>query len=132
MLAIKEKFYREILFEDRKKHHSIYKTWFNEDEKSRKYIASRGKCYKYVAYNHTLSEEISLNRDIWDMRHKDCAEEYKDLDILLQMITYLFQTSFVHESTGARVTREQFMMVLAGVEALHIRASYYTIVTKVS
>ena len=80
MLAIKEKFYREILFEDRKKHYSIYETWFNEDEKSRKYIASRGKCYKYVAYNHTLSEEIPLNRDIWDMRHKDCAEEYKDLD----------------------------------------------------
>ena len=44
----------------------------------------------------------------------------------------VFQTSFVHESTGARVSREQFMMVLAGVEALHIRASYYTVVTKVS
>ena len=79
-LAMREKFYKEILFEDRGKHRAIYETWYNEDKNGGRYITPKGKCDKYVAYNHTLSEEIPVNREIWDMRPKECSSEYKDLN----------------------------------------------------
>ena len=72
-LMTREKFYREILLDDRNKHNAIYETWFYEDKNGRRYVTSKGKCKKNVGYNYTKSEQIALNRDIWDTRHKDCT-----------------------------------------------------------
>jgi len=44
----------------------------------------------------------------------------------------LLESEFVHEGRGSSVSREQFMMVLAGVRVLHIRASYHSVVSRVS
>lgn len=41
-----------------------------------------------------------------------------------------FQYNF-ETLTGASVDRETFMLVLVDLQALHIRASYYTVVTEV-
>ncbi|KAK7100839.1 laminin subunit alpha-like isoform X2 [Littorina saxatilis] len=38
----------------------------------------------------------------------------------------LYEYNFQHKDTGAEVSREQFMMILINLEAMHIRASYYT------
>ena len=79
-LMTREKFYREILLDDRNKHNAIYETWFYEDKNGRRYVTSKGKCKKNVGYNYTKSEQIALNRDIWDTRHKDCASFYSNID----------------------------------------------------
>jgi len=44
----------------------------------------------------------------------------------------LLESQFVHEGRGSRVSREQFMMVLSHVRVLHIRASYYSAVSRIS
>ena len=43
----------------------------------------------------------------------------------------LLESAFVHEGRGSRVSREQFMMVLSHIRVLHIRASYYSTVSRV-
>jgi len=43
----------------------------------------------------------------------------------------LLESEFVHEGRGSRVSREQFMMVLSDIRVLHIRASYYSTVSRV-
>ena len=43
----------------------------------------------------------------------------------------LLESEFVHEGRGSRVSREQFMMVLSHIRVLHIRASYYSAVSRV-
>ena len=50
------------------------------------------------------------------------------LEVELDML----EIQFRHESSGALVTREQFMTVLASIRAMQIRASYYTLVDTVS
>jgi len=44
----------------------------------------------------------------------------------------LLESVFVHEGRGSKVSRQQFMMVLSDIRVLHIRASYYTFVSRVS
>lgn len=44
---------------------------------------------------------------------------------------FFFQTKFVHEAAGSPVSREQFMMVLSRINVFHIRASYYSAVSKI-
>ena len=43
----------------------------------------------------------------------------------------MVEMQFMHEATGARVTREQFMTMLSGILSLQIRASYYTVIDQV-
>ncbi|XP_071119471.1 laminin subunit alpha-like [Haliotis cracherodii] len=40
----------------------------------------------------------------------------------------LFEYNFVHANTRDTVTREQFMMLLINLQALHVRASYFTLI----
>jgi len=44
----------------------------------------------------------------------------------------LLESAFVHEGRGSAVSREQLMMVLSRVDVFHIRASYYTSVSRIT
>jgi len=44
----------------------------------------------------------------------------------------VLETQFRHEGKASAVSREQFMMLLSRVDVLHIRASYYSTVSRVS
>lgn len=57
------------------------------------------------------------------------AREQPQTGSQLRVSVDLLESSFVHEGTGSPVSREQFMMVLAKLRVLHIRASYYSTVT---
>ena len=46
-------------------------------------------------------------------------------------VYFNYQGKFFHESSGIVVSREQLMMVLSYIESLHIRASYYSRVSRV-
>lgn len=59
-----------------------------------------------------------------NQRQPDVGE---NLEVKLDIL----ERNFVHVSTGAPVTREQFLMILSRLEALNIRASFYSEVTVV-
>ena len=46
-------------------------------------------------------------------------------------MAHLLQYNFRHADSGAIVSREQFMMILINLQALHIRASYFSLVDEV-
>ncbi|ESO94906.1 hypothetical protein LOTGIDRAFT_144813 [Lottia gigantea] len=56
------------------------------------------------------------------------SESQPTANIQTDMELALIEHSFRHEIGGDMVTREQFMMILVNLQALHIRASYYTII----
>ncbi|XP_076440495.1 laminin subunit alpha-like [Babylonia areolata] len=51
--------------------------------------------------------------------------------VALDMEVALFEYNFRHDQSGAEVSREQFMMILHNLQALHIRASYFHLVDEV-
>ncbi|XP_053393780.1 laminin subunit alpha-like isoform X2 [Mercenaria mercenaria] len=43
----------------------------------------------------------------------------------------LYEYNFEHPGTGLKVDRDTFMMILVNLEAMHIRASYYSVVNEI-
>ena len=42
-----------------------------------------------------------------------------------------FQFNFEYPETGAKVERDDFMMILANVQSIYLRAAYYSLVDEI-
>ncbi len=80
VIEVKEMFYSDVLLESDLRHQGLYALWAREDNDHKKYVTQRGVCDGYFAYNHTVGNNLAVNRDIWDTRPKDCRTLFQELD----------------------------------------------------
>ena len=81
LMLLKERLFPELTYQDYGKHTGMYKNWFRVDSKGKMFVTDKGKCTGYFSYNHTVGNEIALDRDIPVTRPGDCSERYDNIDL---------------------------------------------------
>ena len=79
-IAIKENLYQTLLLEDHDKQMTRYHNWAEMDKNYKVYVRKKGHCNGFFSYNSTATNQIPVDRDIWDTRPSACQKEYAGIN----------------------------------------------------